>query len=408
MSSYNFQNAVKDLGGDFNVPYSKAWYVHFSMLRRLRSVMGNEDDFLDDPALFEDPEWLLLPFERRKIAEHRFNVIRNYDRLDKPSDQDAEIAAQQLGVTTGQFYRLRRSWRQNYDIFKLLPFGRPGFPRKPKLDEEVSTAVRELVRTAINSEGMQAPKDILHYVQTNWTLDKPVPSHMTIRKRIALALESLKAGIGRIDVVRTGIPFDALESASKFGEVIVVDHIGLKVFVASDGGPISPIATFAIDLFTRSICGVHLSFGFPGARQVADVLRDAAERSGKKGTKKSAIKPRLTFETGMSLGWKKLVAQLEKSPHDAIITSFGKLKFGDAVTSLIGPKLGQINFISQKKLNETTFEPTSDALISFDELKILVERSVKDLNSDRLRDIRKLPRLEFDFLEIKIPLSHII
>lgn len=59
-------------------------------------------------------------------------------------------------------------------------------------------------------------------------------------------------------------------------------------------------------------------------------------------------------------------------------------------------------------MNETTFEPTSDALISFDELKILVERSVKDLNSDRLRDIRKLPRLEFDFLEIKIPLSHII
>lgn len=393
MSSYKLISDDSSEHDARSIAFSAFWYYWFSLLELCLITMTDE-------SLNDDPAWLMLPFARRQAALKRLNVLEKYESHVNPGEQEVLIAADELGITPGQFYRIRRQWLKNRSVMDLLPYGRPGAQRNPRLDQDVAVAMGDLIVDAIAKDGIRSPAEILRRVQKNWPLEKPIPSHMTVRKNITDALEKLTDVSGGLASLNSRISKDVLEAATGYGDVIAVDHICLRVFVMSEGGPVVPIATFAIDLFTSSITGFHLSFGAPGPLQFEEALRDAAERSKQNASGQAGvIKPKLVFDAGGSGGWYNLISRIEAAHYHASIRRSHRLNFGGLITSLVGTKIGSVNVSSRKILNDTVFNPGTDPLIMFDELKRLIEDGIHALNERRIPTNTPIPALRFDFLE---------
>ena len=370
-----FENCA---GSFLKLRYSAAWYEQFRMEGRRPGTMSN------DTAFEEDPAWLTLPLARREVALRRREVMLDYEKHDRAGVAEAKAAAECLNITTVHFYRLRRQWRQNRSIFDLLPHGQPGLARKPKLDRDVADAVSKLIMNAIADDGVRAPAEILKRIRARWPLEKPVPSHMTLRKSISDALEKLTNVSGGLVFVNSSIPQKSLKMATGYGEVVAIDHMILEIFVATEGGPIAPIMTAVIDLYTSSIVGFHLSFGSPGSLQFEAALRDAETQSASAAPNMASVRPRLVFSAGGDSSWSKLLSRIEASDYKANVMRRQRLQFGEHIAPLIGSSIGVVNFASRKWLNDLSFNPDKDALISFDELKKLVEAGVRELNEKRL------------------------
>ena len=352
--------------------------------------MSDETNFEDDPA------WLLLPLARREVALRRLEVMQRHDRYENPGDKEAREAAERLGVTTGQFYRIRRLWLQRQSVFDLLPYGRPGERRQPKLDPDVAAAMTDLVRDSIK-KGMRTPAAILKRLRESWPLDKPMPSHMTVRKKIEDVLGELGNSSGGLAISDFVIPKLAAKTPFHYGDIVAVDHAGLQVFVATEGGPVAPVITLAVDLFTSAICGFHLSFGAPGPIQLEAALKDAKARTSDFSKSASqTVRPRLVFQISGAGSWSKLLSRLQQNRYEADIVRTQRLHFGETL-ALIGPSIGEVKFSSRKFLNDWVFDPARHALVSFDELKQMVEAGVAEYNDRRLADGIVLRALDLDF-----------
>lgn len=354
--------------------------------------MANQPSFNDDPA------WLMQPSARRQIALKRLQILLDYENCISRGSQEAQQSAKKLGVTTGQFYRIRRQWLRSRSIFDLLPYNGSRATRKPKLDQDVKIAMSNLIIEAVVKDGVQSSAEILRRVQNNWPLEKRVPSHMTIRKNISNAFEKLADVSPGMTILNSRIPKDLSATATWYGEVIAIDHIGLDVFVASEGGPVAPIATVAIDLFTSSIAGLYLSFGAPGPLQFEAALRDATVRSKRSShSGKDAIKPRLVFNAEDNFNWSKLISRVEDAHHHASIRMDKRLNFGQTITTLIGTSVGGVTVSSRKYINGNVFNPSVHPLISFDDLKKLINDGIDRLNAKRIPADIRIPVLQFDF-----------
>src|ERR1700741_2938164 len=113
MSMYIDSPDPSPLGVSPNRPYSAAWYRRFRREELRSGKMSDETDFSNDP------NWLRLPLARREVALHRRDVMLGYEGHADPGEPEAQDAARSIGVTTGQFYRLRRRWLQDHNIFSL-------------------------------------------------------------------------------------------------------------------------------------------------------------------------------------------------------------------------------------------------------------------------------------------------
>ena len=383
------------LGHPANRPYSAAWYMRFRREEQRSEKMSGEADFSNDP------DWLMLPLARREVALHRWGVMLDYERHADPGEPEAQKAAGSIGVTTGQFYRLRRRWLEGRSIFSLVPYGTPGTARKPKLDKDVSDAVTDLVTTAITKGGFRSHSQILKFIQNEWSLDKPIPSHMTLRKGISLALEDLTDVSGNLLLDSAIIPQNWIQSAKGYGDAVVVDHQALQVFVASEGGPVAPIATLVIDLYTSSIFGFHLSFGAPGSLQFEAALRDAEKRSleSRVGSDQP-IAPRLAFQCGGGSDWSKILDRIAKSETVANVVRAQRPSYGDTITRLIGGTIGDVKLTTRRYLNDLVFNPVRDPLIDLDELRSLMEAGVAAINVKRIPPDTRAVAIRFDFLTV--------
>jgi len=353
----------------------------------------------DEADFANDPDWLTLPLARREVALHRRSVMLQYEHHEGPGEAEAQGAARLMGVTTGQFYRLRRKWLESRSIFSLIPYGKPGAARKPKLDKDVSDAVTELATRVIVTGGVRSPSQILKYIQSKWSLDKPIPSHMTLRKGIWAALENLTDVSGNLVLSASIIPQDWIEGAKNYGDAVVVDHIPLGLFVASAGGPVAPIATFVIDLCTSSICGFHLSFGAPGSLQFEAALEDGVQRSTQLTDGRGAsVMPRLAFQCSFGSDWAQVLRRIAKSHTVANVVKSVRPHYGDTVVRLIGNAIGSVKIASRRNLNDLVFNPMRDPLISLEELRILMEADVRALNEKRIPADMQVVAIGFDFL----------
>lgn len=362
--------------------YARAWYASF---REMSLRLGE----MDEIPFADDPSWLTMPIARREAALHRRNVMLAYERHKQPGEAEAQKAASEMGLTTGQFYRLRRQWKESRSVFSLIPFGRPGSMRKPKLDPDVSSAVQSLIMEAIKNDGFRSPAQILNKIQLEWQLEKPAPSHMTLRKHINEALVEVEDLAGNIVVQNRVISNELLNDANHFGDLLVIDHVGLCLFVSQTLGPVAPIATLAIDVFTSSICGFHLSVGYPNPDQVLAVLRNTETRMSVYRTREvEPSRPHLVLECGRTPPWDRLIDLLEERGNNvAIRRSHDVVRFGEIINRLIGVRIGAVGLGTPNLLwPRRSFDPTVDPLVSAEELNDLFAKSVEEINQKRIPD----------------------
>ena len=381
MDIYNLKNISGVIGQEGKCPYGRRWYeVFIGGFQRL-DKMNEEIPFSDDP------DWLTLPLAKREDALRRREAMLEYEAYSNPGEAEAIEAAHKIGVSTGQFYRLRRQWQKRRSIFSLIPFGRPGIVRKPKLDPEITNAVRALIVNAVESDGIRSPAEILRRIQRGWALDKQLPSHMTLRKNIAETISDIEDVSGPVDIGHHVIP-EALDNAPQhYGEMVAIDHVGLQIFVAQELGPTAPLLTLAIDLFTSSICGYHLSARLPGPDQVVEVIKNMEERTWIAADDRTEqLHPRLIVESGPGSSWQDLVDRLriENSKH-GLRSNQRAVRFGTITHRLIGRSLGDLLLAAPQQFPfRSNFERETDALVSASELANMITDAVSDLNEKRI------------------------
>lgn len=391
VSRYRLTKNVECFAPRDDSPYSRDWNEQFLEEQLRLGRMTQDTDFS------ADPRWQMLPLARRIAAMTRLRVMVQYDDNSNPTEADALDAAHRLGVTLSQFYRIRRQWLRNRSIMDLLPYGMPGTTRKPKISEAVEEALKSLISDIVSTEGIRRPAEILRRVQARWSLDEVLPSHMTVRKRIAETLGDLENVAGGLRQIHPGIPPSALEMATAYGSVLVVDHVALACFVSSEGGPVRPFATLAIDLFTSSIAGAYLSFGAPGPLQTDAALRDADRRSQQAASSSAeSVKPHLVLTVDVSAGWSRMIADLELFGYTTSSLSTSFLQYAEVIKAIIGTSLGYLPF-SFRRFAHVPFDPHSDALLNFSELKILFEKELTDLNRRRIAAEVEVRHIVFDY-----------
>jgi len=102
------------------------------------------------------------------------------------------------------------------------------------------------------------------------------------------------------------------------------------------------------------------------------------------------------FQISGAGSWSKLLSRLQQNRYEADIVRTQRLHFGETL-ALIGPSIGEVKFSSRKFLNDWVFDPARHALVSFDELKQMVEAGVAEYNDRRLADGIVLRALDLDF-----------
>lgn len=210
----------------------------------------NDDDFRRRLA-FVAPE-------RRHVVEHRLRILRDYERLDRPTTEDSATAAKEIGLTQAGFYRLLSAWRANRDPAALqgVSGGRPDSDALLPDDEG-------FIRRTF--AGMPA--------------GRPLDHDANEMRRIAGQQGVELRGVGSLHRLLLVLRAERAAAAAT-GPRVVVDHVALEIPItaADDDDPVMPIATVVADVREQRILTVLLDLYTPGATAVAAALSRAARQ----------------------------------------------------------------------------------------------------------------------------------
>ena len=339
--------------------------------------MGGPQNFRKDPA------WLRLPAIKRELGLKRHRALLAYEKSSKQM-QDVERAAAEADVSMRQFYTLLSEWTASgRSILSLVPFAHGRTP-KSKLHPEVEQRLRTEILRAID-DGSRSPRAILASVRAAWPSSLKIPRETTIRSHIESA--------GGLDVVRSGpftlnssdAPQEEAETATRHGEVLVIDHIAPELFL--DGNqPRRPTLTLAIDLFTATIAGFALKEGPPSPKAVLEVLADVERRTA--ANPGEVISSRLMISLTNGSEWRELASQLARRQLQTSIRWASRLHRGGPTKRLIGSRIGDVALLARKthdpRGGRRSFDAKKHPLVTLAEARIVIEDAIRRSAEDRL------------------------
>lgn len=358
--------------------YSASWCAEFGVWERTIGVT-------DVQPYEDDPAWLTLPAATKELALRRLEEMLQYEAIESPSTVQAERTAAKMSMTTGRFYQLRRRWNQSRSIFTFVPFDKTAAMSHPRLSKAVSEAVTEHLGRLI-AEGMRSPAKILTALSESWYLTEPMPSHMTLRKMIAKAIDEAGSVSGNISVNNAALPQEAIEKATEFGEVLLVDHTGLEVFLVAEDEPSRIFLTLAIDLYTTTVLGYAISLLPPGPGHVVAALESAVARTSIMADEDmQPVQPRLVFAATKNAQWRQLVAKLDAVGTKASVRHTARLHFGGMIARLVGPWIGHLKLSSRRAraASAPPFDRTRDTWLTLDQITKLLDEGILALNKKR-------------------------
>lgn len=399
----------KGLGRRSVRDYSSYWYRGFQHVGRLLAVTGNLDEFI------RDPRWLTLPLGKRMIGQRRLEAILAYEKHVKPGDAEAQEAARSMGLTARQFYTLLGRWREARTVFSLLPHA--PVREEGKIDPDLSNYLRDFLQVSADASEGRSVTALVRQAKDCWPVDLRCPSDITLRRYITRILDDLAELRGSLSNNNSTSPQETVRPATCFGEVVVVDHSGLDIFVAQDpldvggaaavSGPRRPLITLALDLFTRTVLGYAISYDKPGPRQVLDALRDVDARGvATDALRECAFTPRLVFACTRSPIWKPLLQKIAARGIEADVRRTDRLHFGGPIKRIVGQELGLIP-ISRNKGHDLAnaarqFNSENSRLVSEAELHELIENGMRDLRERRLPTSTPTRAINFSLGEVAI------
>lgn len=208
-----------------------------------------------------------------ELAARRFDVLRPLAG-QKLTTAVIERISKELSVSASQVYRLIAKLDLDAGFVSLIPQKRGRMKGQNLISGDAEDIIREVVDSEYNGKGatLQSVVDKVNAVCGGLGISPP--SESTIRQRVKSAnpkdllkkVEGAKAASQAYDVRGGKILL------SHPLELMQIDHAVVDCFIVDDKERLPlgrPWATLAIDVFTRSVIGLHLSLAHPSAMSVA-------------------------------------------------------------------------------------------------------------------------------------------
>lgn len=345
---------------------------------------------MTDHATFEaDPAWLRIPADRRLRTLRRYQAVLDYLDGERTMER-ARAGAKSAGVSLRTFYVDATAMEEaNRDIFSLVPHLQNRSPGRDMLDEETMTVLRVGIREAVN-EGVRGTLAIASRVAERWPPDgPPVPSLPTLRHHVDSRGGFDAVERGTISLNTGGHAQETADTATTHGEVLVIDHTALDLFLDHSSKPKRASVTFALDLFTASVAGFVLAKGPPRPTRILDVLNDVAKRNA--ANPGDPIRPRLLLAATNGEEWDDLVTKIDRRGLKAKVRWGTALHFGGPTRRMIGRKLGEVGLYARKmhagSRASDSFDPNKHPLVTLEQAEIVVEDAVRSFNKERLAGV---------------------
>lgn len=227
-----------------------------------------------DLALYSDEEWA--------EAQRRFQAIKPL--LENPirTREDAEAIAQKNGIHAATLYKWLKLYQASGHVSALVPTKRGRKNGTKLLAVEQEKVVESAIEDIYLSKQRHKPQDVIEEVLRRCRLAKiEAPHPNTVRNRLAMLrpAETLRRR-GFKEAARNkyapilgqfpdaDFPYAVVQVDHTEADIILVDEVHRK--------PIGrPWLTLAIDVFSRMIAGIYLTFEKPSATSVGMCLAQA-------------------------------------------------------------------------------------------------------------------------------------
>ncbi len=212
-------------------------------------------------------------------AEKRFTIIKPLLELNRPrTAQDVKETSEQSNTSPATLYRWLSAYENTHRLSALIPT-----TRKDKSKSRLSNTAESLIEEVIEKyykgkKKLTVAKAYDKLVKIAKTNDLSPPSHKTFARRIN-ALRKIDVHASRESRQSANDKYG--QAAGKYDEakfplsVVQIDHTPVDlIFVDEEDRESIGRAwlTVAICVFSRIVCGYHLSYEAPSAMSVAQCL----------------------------------------------------------------------------------------------------------------------------------------
>lgn len=368
--------------------------ISMSEALRLLAAVEAQEFALSDPYLqgsFNEPWWLLLPTAKRAVTVKRLEALTAYDELREPTSKQAAEAAEKLGLGLRRFYDLLSNWRENdRSPHVLVPYQALSGVRKSRLsDQAVAGSLRAIIDDFLAERPTAPPSAVIRHVRDEWDRPEKLPSDVTIRNFLERALQERRAAPGTLTISLTGAVEDET-TASRFGEVIVIDHTAPSDLILAYEDGAAPTITLAIDLWSGAPIGAVATDDYPAAEAVVLALENAADRVYDLGDGEHAVKPRIVLASTFDSGWTELREALLDEGYDLIERRDSTLHHGGLTKRIIGPTLGELQLqpkaASRREARGQEVDLEKTAILPLEQVQQILDMIVDDAFDELVPD----------------------
>lgn len=213
-----------------------------------------------------------IPDEDWQTAQRRFEIIRPL-LVKNGSRQrfDVEARAKQFGLHTNTLYKWIALYETQGLLTALMPRSRKD-KGSTKLSEEIEIIIKSVVDEEYLTRQQKSIEKVCIEIRNRCLNAGLEPPHCnTVRNRIALLSQKLRLSRrrGRKEADQAFSPIEGTFPGADFPLAVVqIDHTKLDIILVDDvyRRPIGrPWITLAIDVFSRMVAGLYVSFDPPGA-----------------------------------------------------------------------------------------------------------------------------------------------
>ena len=206
-----------------------------------------------------------------QAAERRYEIIRPLLEMSRKTFNDVEVRAKEFGLHAMTLYKWIRAYEAEGRVTALQ-----ASVRSDKGSSKLSKDVEEIINAAIANDYLtQNPKSISRICgdirQKCLNANLPAPHCNTVRKRIEQISEEVRIAKrkGKKAAAQLFSPIKGRFPGADYPLAVVeIDHTKMDIILVDDihRRPIGrPWITLAIDVFSRMVAGLYVSFDPPGA-----------------------------------------------------------------------------------------------------------------------------------------------
>lgn len=227
-----------------------------------------------DLALYSKEEWA--------EAQRRFQAIKPL--LENPirTREDAEKIAAAYDVHAATLYKWLKLYQEAGHVSALVPFKRGRKNGTKLLKTEQEKLIESTIEDIWFNKQRHKPQDVIEAVLSRCRLAKIAPPHPnTVRNRLAILrpVESLRRRGYQEEARNKYAPIRGQFPGADFPLAIVeIDHTEADIILVDEvyRRPIGrPWLTLAIDVFSRMVVGMYLTYEKPSATSVGMCLSQA-------------------------------------------------------------------------------------------------------------------------------------